>query len=399
MIALGIAGRLIVAFKTYGFRYDMDSLVAVRNALREHPLHLYSIVNGHPYNRWPYPPGFLPWVVAASGLKSVTGLAYHGFVQVAQILSDAAIAWLVQDHLGRRGTSARLRLVAAGAVALGPSFFLISGYHGQIDSAAILPVVFALWLWDRLEPGVRRALVTGVLIGIAASIKTVPVLMIFAFLPSVRSRREGAALVVPAVAVPLLALAPFLAVDHHAVVEALRSHRALPGFGGLSIVAQPSLVRMWFNHDPIKTTALTDFLTGHEFVLVAVLLAPFVAVVLMRRIPPTGAAMILWSALLLLSIGFAFQYVVWALPFALMAGYVPEVVLLQVALAFPTVMWEFNPIKPPPHHIYYAIMFLVWAVALIALLRVTWRLARAGPPGTAAGAFGPRRSTAGSGIR
>jgi 4-amino-4-deoxy-L-arabinose transferase-like glycosyltransferase len=220
LIALGVVARTIVAFKTYGFLYDMDSLVAVRKALGGDALHVYSTVNGHPYNRWPYDSGFFPLILLSGAVASVTGLAYHGLVQLAPIAADGAIAWIVQDHLGRHGASERLRLAAAALVALGPSFAIISGFHGQIDSVALLPAVLALWLWERSPPGVRRALVAGALIGVGASIKTVPGLMLFALLPSVRSRREAAALVLPALAVPAIAVAPFLIADPHSTIEA-----------------------------------------------------------------------------------------------------------------------------------------------------------------------------------
>ncbi len=169
-----------------------------------------------------------PWILAADALAGVRG-QFHGWVQLPQIVAGAAIAWLVQDHLGRRGAGERIRLVAVALVALGPSFWIISGYHGQIDALAILFAVAALWFWERSEPGLRRAIVAGVLIGIGASFKTVPGLLLFALLPSVRSVREGAALVVPALAVPLIALVPWLVADFEQTVKSLRTHRALPG--------------------------------------------------------------------------------------------------------------------------------------------------------------------------
>ena len=376
VIAIGLVARTIVAFKTYGFRYDMDSLVAVRDGLRHHGLDVYSAVNGHPWNRWPYPPGFFPWVAASSGLANLTGHAFHGFVQLAEIATDGAIAWLVQDHLGRRGAGDRVRLAAAALVALGPSFAIVSGFHGQIDSVAILPVVLALWLWDRMPAGTRRALVAGLLIGVGITIKTVPGLMIFALLPSIRSRREAAALVLPAIAVPLVALAPFLIADQHATVAALRSHRALPGIGGIGLLAQPDLLDQWRAPSGPRLSSLSQFLTDHEFPLVTALMAPFVAVVLLRRPRPTEAAALLWCALPLLSIGFAFQYVVWALPFALMAGYVWQVAALQAALLFPTIVFEWQPFDPSPTTLYVVMMIAIWAVALAAVVRLALGLYR-----------------------
>ncbi len=164
MLAIGIVARLVVAFTTYGIEFDIDSYVAVNGTLGEDPLHLYSIVNGDPYNRWPHPSGFLPFV----GLAHLAGKAvgpFDGWIQVPQILADGAIAWLVWSYLGRRGVPERTRLAAAGLVALDPSFAVISGYHGQLDAFAILPAVLAVYLWDLLPAGARRGLICGALVG------------------------------------------------------------------------------------------------------------------------------------------------------------------------------------------------------------------------------------------
>src|SRR5437899_4678382 len=112
MIAIGVLGRAVLAFKTYGIAYDIDSQKAVHAALTSHPLHVFSAVNGHPFNRWPYPSGFFPWILAAGGLASATHTHFDGWVQLPEIFADGAIAWLVQDHLGARGAGERLRLVA-----------------------------------------------------------------------------------------------------------------------------------------------------------------------------------------------------------------------------------------------------------------------------------------------
>ena len=379
LIGVGLVARTIVAFKTYGFTYDMDSLHAVRAALGDDVLNAYTTVNSGLYNRWPYPSGYFPFVSGSGQLSDTTGLSFHGTIQLAPIMADAAIAWLVQDHLGRRGARERARLAAVALVALGPSFWAISGFHGQLDSVAILPAVLALWLWERSEPGVRRAVIAGALIGLGVSIKTVPGLMLLALLPSVRSVREAAALVVPAVLLPLALLAPWLIADPNGTLDALRSHRALVGFGGISLLAQPGLADPWLSQEPLELTALSEFLADKEFVLTALLMAPFMALVLVRRTPPTHAAALLFCALPLLSIGFSFQYVVWALPLALMAGYLWQVGAVQALLLLPTIVFEWHPWDPPLTTLYVVLMIGTWIASTAAVLMLAFRLNRERP--------------------
>ncbi|HEX8075989.1 MAG TPA: glycosyltransferase family 87 protein [Thermoleophilaceae bacterium] len=380
MIAIGAAGRVVLAFKTYGVPYDIDSAQAVRSALVDSPLHVYSAVNGDPLNHWPYPPGFFPLLAACGGLADLTGLAFHGWIQVPSIAADVAIAWLVQDHLGRRGAGERVRLAAAALVALGPSFWMISGYHGQIDSLAILPAVLALWLWERSPPGARRAVWAGLLIGVGTSIKSVPALMLVALLPSVRTRREAAALILPAVALPLLAYVPFLLADAHGTVHTLRTHRFLPGFGGISLLAQPELADSWLQHGGHRLSGVSRFLLDHEVPILALLMAPFALVVLIRRVPPTLAAAVLWSALVVCNPGFEFEFVVWALPFLLMAGWVWQTAVVQAVLLPPAAMLYWHPFGHAPTPLYAAIMIAAWCAAAAVVVYMGARLARRARP-------------------
>ena len=377
MIVVGVAGRLIVGFKTYGVPYDTDSFKVVRVALGDDPLHLYSAVNGEPFNRWPYPPGFLPFVSLAGGLEDLTGLAFHGWIQLAPIAADAGIAWLVQDHLGRRGASERVRLVAVALVMLGPAFWIVSGYHGQVDSVAILPAVAALWLWERMPPGPGRGIAAGVLIGAGAAVKFVPVLLIVALLPWVRSRREAAGLIGAAAAVPLIAFAPFLLTEGQAVVDALREHRFLPGFGGISLLAQPELASNWLQNGAHQPSSLTRWLLDHEGPALALLMLPFVVLVLVRRPEPTIGAALLWCALVVVNLGFEFHFVVWALPFALMAGLLREVAIAELVLFPPAAMLFWDPFGFDSTGVYATIMIGAWLAAAAAVVVAAVRIGRA----------------------
>lgn len=374
MIAAGLAVRIVVAFKTYGVVYDMDSFVAVRAALADHPLHIYSVVNGHPYLRWPYPPAFLPWIALSGSLSHATGLAFPGWVRLPEIFADGAIAWLVQHYLGRRGLGERARLAAAGLVALGPAFGVISGYHGQIDSIAILPAVVALVLWERSPPGVRRALIAGILIGVGTGIKTVPALMLFALLPSTRSWRERLVLYAAPAIVVLAMLAPFLVADGHATIHSLRAHRGLPGFGGISLLVQPDLAKLWLLNQNLPLSSLSRTLFNDQTTIVAVLLAPFAVLLLVRRTPPALAATVLWLAFYVLGIAFGLEYLPWGLPFALMAGYIWQVAAIQAVLLVPTILLYWHGILAAPQDVYVPLMIATWAVMLVVLARMALRM-------------------------
>lgn len=374
ILAVGLVGRVVLAFETYGLRYDIDSVHIVYEALANDPLNVYTDVNGDPFNRWPYFPTFLLWVAAAGGPLDSIGLPFHGSIQLPQIAADLAIAWLVQDFLGRRGHGERVRLAAAALVALGPSFWIISAFHGQMDALVALPAVAAIWLWDRMEPGVSRAAWCGLLIGLAVTFKTLPGILLLALLPWVASRREAAALIGAAAVLPVLTILPFLVADPDGVTEAFRNHRAIVGIGGIGLLIQPEFADAWLAGKEVDPSGLNQFLLDHQAQAVALLMLPFMALVLWRRPEPDRGAALLSLALVTVGIGFAFGYVLWALPFALMAGYVWQAAAVQAGLLLPQIILYFHPWDSPPVGVYTVIMIALWCAAAATLAVLTRRV-------------------------
>jgi hypothetical protein len=358
IIALGVVLRLIVAATTRGLPYDIQSLELVRTALGNRPLHLYSTVNPAGTFHWPYPPGYLPAVLATGWVADLFGGFSH-LIRLPPILADAALTWVVWRGLAGR-VSERDRLVASGLVSLGPVFIAVSGYSAQIDAVAILPAVIALLVWERGPVG-RRAWVAGILIGVAASIKTVPLLMVLALAPSARSWREAAALAGSAVAVLFLTLVPFLVADSSGVLG-LRHYTGVPGLGGLSLVLQPDLAQNWLTH-PAAPSALTVWLSVHHASLEngAVIVA-FALYCLRFRAEPRTAAALLWLVILAFGSGFFFQYLVWVMPFLLLAGQLRTMALLQAMVTVPMLIFYLGPWHADAIvYVYVAIMLLVWA--------------------------------------
>ncbi len=335
LIIGGVVIRVVLAFTTVGIAYDIESFRRAAAALVDpHPFSLYASVNS-PIPRWPYPSGYFPWLAIAYGLGNHTVLPFHGLVQLPAIAGDALLTWVVQAYLGDLGKSERTRLIAAALVALGPSFVFVSGWEGQLDAAAIAPAALGLLLWGRLRPG-RRAIAAGILIGLGAAIKTVPIVVVLALLPRVASRREGAVLLGTAVGLPVLLMAPWVVAEPHATIEALR-YTGLPGIGGLTLLVQPSIADNWLLGAQNHLSALNNTLLDIRGPLLALSVAAM-AVLLVRRKPePAKAALLAWLAVYVLSVNFGPRYLVWALPFALMAGYLTEAAILQ-AIAFPAAL-------------------------------------------------------------
>ncbi len=382
LLALGLLGRLALAFATHGDPFDIGSFVLVRDALEHDPLHLYSLVNAPNAPHWPYPGGFLPWIAASGWLSDTLGLRFDGVIQIAPILADIALAFVVQAYLGERGASERMRIASAAVVVLAPGFWTISSYHGQIDSVPCLLAVLGVWAWQRLEARGHRALVAGALVGLAASIKQPALLSALALLPSSRSLREGAALLGAAVLVPLLSVAPFLAANFSGTVDGLTTYKGLPGFGGISLLLQPDLSAAWLYTKDVQLSALSQSLLDHGGIAAGLALLATGAYLFIRRAEPLPAAVVVWLAFFAFGINFVPTYVIYGVPFILMAGRLREAVLLEAVLVVMLALL-YIPVgrSYPLEWIYTPVSLALWAGMVIGFGVAAARVSRAQPLG------------------
>jgi hypothetical protein len=367
LVAIGTGIRLWIAFTNYGLKWDIDSAYTAANWLTSHPLHVYES------NRYPYPGGFLPVILVCRWIADATGAAFYGVFKVPSILADAGIAVALAWGLERLGATARERLIAVGLVALGPSFILISGYHGQIDSTAILPALVAVIVW-RLG-GAGRGWQAGLLIGLATAIKTVPLFMVLALLPTVRSWREAAVLIGCALAVPVLSLLPFAIADWHYAIGWQRENRGLPGLGGLGLLFQPGLVDGWF-HTPqylVPWNHLTKLSMDSQNYVVGAAAVVAGAYAFRRRMDAVHAAALIWLVIYVANADWAFQYFVWGLPFFLLARRYWEVAALQLALVLPAAQIYFQFADHALGWAYIPLMTLVWCSLLLWALTLAMR--------------------------
>ncbi len=397
VIGIGTLVRVLIAFDTYGYGFDMDSLVMLRHQLDADPLHVYGAMNTplhlesfHMQYRWPYPPAFFPWAWV-SGQAGALGLPFDGVVQLPAIAADAGLALLSFDFLRRRGHRAGRCFLGGALVAIAPPLLLTSGYRGQIDSVAFLPAVGAVYLWDRGDIWERRGelarpLTVGLVIGVGAAVKIVPIILLAAFFPwVVRRPRAALALIVPALAVPLLLLAPFAVADPTGVGRSI-GYAGSPGDSGLSMLAQPGLVYARAAND-LGSVSLNDatrffYLHGGELALFA--LGAISLFLLVTRPEPVLGALLLIVGLYVFGPNDCIQYFSWCIPFLVMAGMLRVAAAVSIWMIVPSAIayWWHSPALVPLYICTMGVLYLGWVALATALVnRIRFGSARrAGPP-------------------
>jgi glycosyl transferase family 87 len=376
LIVSGTVARLVISFAFEGVTPDIDGFRYVGGVLAHQPLDVYTLATPGRID-WAYPGGYLPVAYAAYELSHATALPFYGLFKLPAVGADAALAWLVQWDLGRRGVDELRRLAAAALIALGPSFVAVSGLHGQFDSVAVLPAVAALVIWE--GRGEQRAGLAGLLVGIGGAFKSYPLLMLLALVPSARSKREVATLVLCALAVPLISIAPFLARDADPVVEAVTGAGQL-GYGGIGLVVQPGFMSAFLADGRFEYSSLNVWLQNHGTAAILLPALVALAVFLLRERPRAyDAAVLLWLTVFVFGVLFSPQYLVLGLPFFVLATHLRWAFALQTLALVPTILFYGGPWGSEAWGLVYTpLMLAMWAGFAVALVVSGRRLVRRG---------------------
>ena len=177
--------KLVVAARTQGTN-DLLHWAEFASGVRERgPVGVYAGDYPAVYN---HPPLIGWWLAGIDALSSsVSWLPLRLLVRAPAVVADVACAVLVFELLRTR-RSLRVATAAGVLVAASPVLFVISGFHGNTDPVFVLLTLAAGWLLvDR-----QRPVAAGVALGLALSVKLVPVVAVPVLLVAAVRGRYGA---------------------------------------------------------------------------------------------------------------------------------------------------------------------------------------------------------------
>jgi len=300
-----------------GAGYDIASFHMVTDALlggRE----VYAAALG----RHPYLPFQMFIMGGMAALSAATGLPFVVAIKLPALLADVAIAGLIYRLVAsRRGRD--WAAYAALLYALNPVSLLVSAYHGQFEAVTLLLLVVAWALWERQRVGAAAAA-----LGLAILNKTWPVVLLPVFLMRLATWRARILHTLVALGIPALAVVVYLLAynaDPMTMLGRALTHRGVAGYWGPSAVvfplatAQPAL-------QPLADALLA---LRNPLLLAAVLLTLWWT----QRQPALDALLTVQLAVFAVTVGFGIQWLVWPVPFALLAGQARWLRLYSLAAA------------------------------------------------------------------
>jgi hypothetical protein len=312
-----------------------------------------------PRYRW----NFLPFMPTLYALLEHLGLPWQYTVKLPAIGADLVCVWLVGILRPERRRSVQW------LYATNPVCVLVSAVHGQVEPTALAFGLGALVI-------VRRSpLTSGMLLGLAVSAKTWPVIFFPGLLRAIRAR-SWPYLIAGAVVGPALFVIEgiWLLHDHlHAVVHRLVGYRSFIGtWGWTGILRYYGKARVGYAGHHID-----EFQRIGTVLLLVVTVA--VLLVFRRR---SGADMVLalMLAFYATTAGFGVQYLMWSVPLALTQLRRAAAPFLALASAYSAAIYLYaipvvasHPRKSEIVTVWGSIPVILAAlVALAALIKAGW---------------------------
>lgn len=294
MAALVISAALCLALAslTYGTNDVLFFQSYVAKAAHDGTAALYrhgaNLVAYHPEWVEPmaHPPAMLTLWRAVQYLENVSGIPFRFWFRLLTIMAHLASAVFVW------------RLATAKAAiyyVLCPAAIMIAGFHGNSDPLLVVMLLASVYAAEcQCRPGL-----SGVLFGIACSIKLWPLCLVLAFMLGLKTWRDRLHFGALALVVVATTALPHILADPRLIISCVLGYRSNSGLWGLS--QWPSYVRIGV---PVTFSVIA------------------IAVVYLRKRNASLTYMVGSSIILFLVLtpGFGVQYLAWILPFCFLFG-------------------------------------------------------------------------------
>lgn len=303
-----------------GAGYDIESFRLVTDALLSGQEVYTSVLGRHPY---------LPFQMYIMGgmaaLAQATGLPYVVAIKLPAVLADIALTALIFQAIMIASSRKDLAAYLALLYALNPVSLLVTAYHGQFEAVTLFLLALAWYLW---EFG-HRIRSSGASLGLAILNKTWPIVFLPVVLMRLRERRSQLVYLILAVGIPVVAVVAYLLLFNADPMPMLRralTHRGVAGYWGPGAILFPAAEQL----PSLQPTVNFLMLIRNWLLLGGVIFALWFT----RSQSALEALLTTLLAMFVLTVGFGIQWLVWLIPFGLLAVEDRWVKIYTLAAAF-----------------------------------------------------------------
>lgn len=269
------------------------------------------------FNHTPITGHFVAWLVALAthltpAAPDIVPRSFPFLLRLPSIAADAiALVFLVNF----RRVTGRPAVWALALFALSPVAFMVSGFHGNVDSVMVCLLVIAVYYCAR-----ERVVLSALFLGLACAIKIIPLLLVpvFFFFWLTRSRRSVAVFCTVFGVVCLAAWSEALIKAPGLFLQNVLGYASFPGGWGITYLAAVFARQFGIQHDPVFLECLLTSITALKLITILCV----VAFAWFRRkaagLEFARTVTYCWVCFAILAPGFVPYYLVWIAPFMLL---------------------------------------------------------------------------------
>ncbi len=290
--------KVAMAFLTYGtndvttWQLDLDkansqgAVVLIRDGVQlfyhgSHALQIFS-----------HPPSMIHILRFWGLLVNLTHLPLQFWMRFSCATADAG-SLLLLSKLGHRVPALRFRTPLLALIAACPISIEISGFHGNTDPIMMFFLLGCVYVIETK----RSSVIAGALMGLALSIKIVPVIFIPAAILYLTTGKSRVQFTLATLATFLATGLPWVATEPGLILHTLSGYNGLPS--------------LWSD----IAASMGVSLAGHKAILLGAILSISLWMNLSKFRPPLFAQCgFLTAFFLFFAPGFAVQYLAWTIP-------------------------------------------------------------------------------------
>ncbi len=307
---LALAAKLYCAATTVGTN-DAVFFYGFGKVINKYGLeYLYEKVNI--FNHTPMIGGYTALLQSANPVQKFSAMPYWFFLRLPGIVADFLSVLILLRIQKRTGTPPAW---AIALFALSPVSFMVSGYHGNVDSVMAMFLLAAAWMG--LE---KRPLLSGLALGLACNVKVAALLLTPVFFFWWRERAGWQRFFYTACVVILAGWSPALMYAPQAFLSNVLGYQGYWGIWGISYELRATGLEAFAQTGFEKlTSAQQVIMAATKYLIIG---STLLAAWWRRKADGLGLFHTLawvWAVFFVFATGVAPQYFVWMAPFLLLA--------------------------------------------------------------------------------